>query len=153
MPFESEKAFEEHIRELIGEYIIHDELLLFHSKKAVDILICRNGINPALFFLEVKYHKKNHGRLSIGHGKGGGFQPEILSKQPKYFEMNMRWVLGIEDMEGYFFMSNKELIERRYISNESIGEKYNNIRVELFKKELPLDEDRFIKELKKWVSQ
>lgn len=151
MPFENEKAFEEHIRKLIKENILplNKDLVLFDNKKAVDILICKNGKKPALFFLEIKYHKRSHGRLSTGHGKGGGFQPEIISKLPIYFEHNMRWILGVEDIEGYFFLRNSQI--KGYVSGGSVGKKFNNFKVKLFNDELCLKEKKLIFELKEWL--
>src|SRR5258706_1931722 len=138
MLFESEKSFETYIRELIKNYILpkDKDLELFNNKKAVDVLLCRNGEKPALFFLEIKYHKRTHGRLSTGHGNGVGFQPEILSKLPSYFETNMRWILGVEDIEGYYFLKNSDLL--KYIAGGKIGAKYNNIQTKLFEEESPL---------------
>jgi hypothetical protein len=151
MLFESEKIFEEYIRTLITKHILpkDKELIMFQNKKAVDVLLCRNGKKPALYFIEIKYHKRSHGRLSTGHGKGGGFQPEILSRLPVYFEKNMRWVLGVEDMEGYFLLQNSQLI--KHIAGGAIGKKYNNIQMKLFKEELSLSEKQFITALKDWL--
>lgn len=151
MPFESEKLFEEHIRNLITKHILpkDKELIMFQNKKAVDVLLCRNGKKPALYFIEIKYHKRSHGRLSTGHSKGGGFQPEILSRLPVYFEKNMRWVLGVEDMEGYFLLQNSQLV--KHIAGGVIGKKYNNIQMKLFKDEISLNEKQFITALKDWL--
>ena len=151
MHFESEKLFEEHIRNLIGKHILpkNKELIMFQNKKAVDVLLCRNGKKPALYFIEIKYHKRSHGRLSTGHSKGGGFQPEILSRLPLYFEKNMRWVLGVADMEGYFLLQNSQLV--KHIAGGVIGKKYNNIQMKLFKEELSLSELQFIAALKDWL--
>lgn len=151
MPFENEKIFEEHIRNLISKHILpkDKELIMFQNKKAVDVLLCRNGKKPALYFIEIKYHKRSHGRLSTGHSKGGGSQPEILSRLPLYFEKNMRWVLGVEDMEGYFLLQNSQLV--KHIAGGVIGKKYNNIQMKLFKEELSLNEKQFITALKDWL--
>ena len=151
MPFENEKLFEEHIRNLITKYILpkDKELIMFQNKKAVDVLLCRNGKKPALYFIEIKYHKRSHGRLSTGHSKGGGFQPEILSRLPLYFEKNMRWVLGVEDIDGYFLLQNSQLVN--HIAGGVIGKKYNNIQMKLFKEELSLNEEQFIAALKDWL--
>lgn len=151
MPFENEKLFEEHIRQLISKHILpkDKELIMFQNKKAVDVLLCRNGKKPALYFIEIKYHKRSHGRLSTGHSKGGGFQPEILSRLPVYFEKNMRWVLGVEDMDGYFLLQNSQLV--KHIAGGVIGKKYNNIQMKLFKEELSLNEKQFITALKDWL--
>lgn len=151
MPYENEKLFEEHIRNLISIHILpkDKELIMFQNKKAVDVLLCRNGKKPALYFIEIKYHKRSHGRLSTGHSKGGGFQPEILSRLPVYFEKNMRWVLGVEDMDGYFLLQNSQLVN--HIAGGVIGKKYNNIQMKLFKEELSLSEVQFIAALKDWL--
>ena len=111
MPFENEKVFEKHIRQLISKHILpkDKERIMFQNKKAVDVLLCRNGKKPALYFIEIKYHKRSHGRLSTGHSKGGGFQPEILSRLPIYFEKNMHWVLGVEHMDGSFLLQIRSL--------------------------------------------
>ena len=91
MVFESEIHFERYIRTLIEEHICKYDpsIELLKSKKAVDILICKNRPTPELFFIEVKHFIKNHGRLGFGSRKGGGFQPEILSRRPEYFEKNL----------------------------------------------------------------
>lgn len=100
----SETEYENLIRQLLIEDVLtgNDDFVLFTSKKAVDILICRNGPSPKAHFIEVKYHKNNHGRLGFGHGKGGGFQPEILLRRPHFFESNLRWILGSEDSDAFF---------------------------------------------------
>ena len=151
MPFESEKAFELHIRSLIRKYILSKdkELVLFENKKTVDVLLCRNGKKPALYFLEIKYHKRNHRRLSTGHGKGGGFQPEMLSKLPTYFEKNMRWVLGKDEIEGFWCLTNQQIASN--LSGNSIGQKFNNIRTRIFSELAPLTERQFIKTLEQWL--
>jgi len=151
MPFLSEKEFETHIRHLITKYILplDENLVLIRNKKAVDVLICRNGKRPALYFIEIKYHRNNHGRLGTGHGKGGGIQPEILQLQPDYFKRQMRWVLGTEDKESYWLLTNQEIMQ--YIAKGTIGEKYNNIQKKLFREKEPYTEKQFIKALKEWL--
>jgi hypothetical protein len=106
-----ETEFENHIRQnILSEVLVNkEEFKLFNLKKAVDVLIAKNGINPKLFFIEIKYHKKNHGRLGFGQGKGAGFQPEVLKDKTTYFEENMRWILGHEDSEEYWFVDNNTI--------------------------------------------
>ena len=91
----NETKFENHIRQDILTEIITDKeaFKLFNFKKAVDVLIAKNGKDPKLFFIEIKYHKKSHGRLGFGQGKGAGFQPEVLKDKTTYFENNMRCIL------------------------------------------------------------
>lgn len=151
MPFESEKAFETYIREILKKHILPKDknLVLFQNKKTVDVFLCRNGKKPALYFLEIKYHKKKHGRLPTGHGKGGGFQPEMLSKLPTYFEKNMRWVLGKDEKEGFWFLTNQQIANN--LSGNSIGKKFNNIQKKIFNDQQPMTEPQFIKALKEWL--
>lgn len=151
MPYKSEREFEAHIREIITKKILPLDkgLVMIQNKKAVDILICRNGKKPALYFIEIKYHKTNHGRLGTGHGKGGGIQPEILKLQPDYFKKQMRWILGAESHEGYWMLNNQELTT--FIAGSAIGEKYNNIQTRLFREKQAFTERQFIKSLKDWL--
>jgi len=128
----SETEYEQLIRQLLTEDVLrgNNDLVLFTSKKAVDILICRNGAIPKAHFIEVKYHKNNHGRLGFGQGKGGGFQPEILLKRPHFFENNLRWILGSEDSEAFFFFDNASLIP--FLQGGQVGNKFNGIQKRLF---------------------
>lgn len=148
---ESEIQFENYIRIEILEDIVFDNptLKLFNFKKAVDILIARNGEIPKLFFVEIKYHKMKHGRLGFGHAKGGGFQPEVLKTKTDYFEKNMKWILGTEDSESYWFVDNETL--RNYISGSEIGQKFNNIQKKIFKDIEPKSKEQLIIDLKNWL--
>lgn len=147
----NEAQFENHIRKIIDDKIIlhNSHLTLLKNKKAVDMIICKDDTEPTLFFLEIKYHKNNHGRLGIGQGKGKGFQPEILLKRPKFFENNLRWIIGSENNEHFYFLDNKELM--LYIKDGIIEEKYNNIQKKIFKTALIHNEVELIEKLKKWM--
>ena len=101
------------------------------------------------YFIEVKYHKKNHGRLGFGGSGGSGFQPEILTRKPLYFEKNLRWVLGHENVNGYLFLDNDAI--REFVSGEVISNKFNNIQLKIFKSQNVLNEIEFIQELKYWL--
>jgi hypothetical protein len=151
MVFQNERELELYIRKLITKKILplDEDLIMIQNKKAVDILICRNGKKPALYFIEIKYHKTNHGRLGTGHGKGGGIQPEILKLQPVYFKKQMRWILGSEVHNGFWMLDNKELV--RYIAGKEIGEKYNNIQKKLFTEVESCNEKQLIQLLKDWM--
>lgn len=147
----NETAFENHIRKDILSDIISENqsYKLFIFKKAVDVLIAKNGTNPELFFLEIKYHKKSHGRLGFGHGKGGGFQPELLKDRTDYFEKNLRWIIGNEDSENYWFVDNSTL--RNYLNGDSVGEKYNGIKLKLFNDVDSISKYELIHKLKQWL--
>jgi hypothetical protein len=152
-PFKNEKDLETYMRKLIKERITahNPRIYALENKKAVDILICRDGDSPAIFFLEVKYYNKNHGRLGFGGSSGRGFQPEILNKKPFYFEKQMRWVLGSNSLAGSVIIAESKTI-RDYIVGKSIGTKFNNIRPDVFKKEKVLNEDQLAKALTEWLN-
>lgn len=149
---ENETQFENYIRSEILEKIIakNPNLKLFNFKKAVDILIAKNGENPELFFIEIKYHKLRHGRLGIGHQNGGGFQPEVIKFKVDYFEKNMFWILGNEESEDFWLVKNESI--RNYISGFTIGEKFNNIQKRLFREEQSLTEAELFRKLELWFS-
>jgi len=148
----SEAEFENHVRRLIQQYIIRGQkdLILFDSKKAVDIMICRNNNRVNTFFIEIKYHKIKHGRLGFGQGSGAGFQPEILLKRPHFFENNLRWIIGSEDKEVYYLFNNSQLIT--YIQGGSVGTKFNGIQKRLFKEKSGINRIQLIEELKNWLN-
>lgn len=149
----SETEFENKIRQLIQTQILPeiDNLILLQSKKAVDIILCKNGESPKLFFIEVKYHKKIHGRLGFGSMSGIGFQPEILTLMPSYFSKNMLWILGEESSESYWLLNNEEI--RNYVSGGVISKKYNNIQNKIFREIEGIDQESAVKALKSFLSQ
>ncbi|MBL4588646.1 MAG: hypothetical protein JKY11_01015 [Alphaproteobacteria bacterium] len=154
MEFKNEGAFEVYLRSLIQTRICdkYPELMLFENKKAVDILICRNGEKPELFFIEVKYYKKSHGRLGFGSASGVGFQPEIVSKSPDYFESNLRWIIAGEGYsnKGALFVPSK--IIRRYLSGGTVDKKHNNIQKKILEEIEGLDEDSLVQEIESWLT-
>jgi hypothetical protein len=151
--YESEGKFEAYIRQLIQEHVtkLDRRIYTLRNKKAVDIIICKDTPQPQLFFIEIKYHKSNHGRLGFGSGKGGGFQPEIVSQKPAYFETNLRWALASEvhQPEKVLFLSSEVL--RQYLSGGKVGEKFNNIQAKVFREQPWLSEQQFIRELRLWL--
>jgi len=152
MKFKNETEFENYIRQLIADRITakHAHVYALDNKKAVDILICRDApLRPALYFLEVKYHKKSHGRLGFGSRGGGGFQPEIVSRKPEYFETNLRWVIGSEEQNDFLFVSSD--VVRQFISGGEVGDKFNNIQTRIFTEASGCGEEQFVEELTNWV--
>lgn len=147
----NETAFENHIRKDILTDLLYENknYKLFKFKKAVDVLIAKNGLNPKLYFIEIKYHKKSHGRLGFGHSKGGGFQPEVLKFNTDYFENNLLWILGNEDSEDYWLVNNATL--RNYLNGDKVGEKYNGIKLRIFKDLEPVSKETLINLLKEWL--
>ncbi len=153
MKFTNEKKFEEHVRRIIAENITakYNDIYALDNKKAGDILICRDKPKPALFFLEVKYHKSSHGRLGFGGSSGIGFQPEILSKKPIYFESNLRWVIASEEHTetGIIFVPSEVI--RKYVSGGTVGNKFNNIQAKIFHEVSGYGEQEFVAELSEWL--
>jgi len=80
MKFLDESEMEGYIYSLIKNKILpyRRDLIMFENKKVADVVICKNGKNPKIFFLELKHHKPAHGRLAFGSRAGKGFQPEIV---------------------------------------------------------------------------
>jgi len=154
MQIQTEADLEKHIRRLIKYHITkkNKDIYALKNKKAVDIIICRNGSKPALFFIEVKYYRKAHYRLGFGSRKGGGFQPEIVHEEPKYFEKNLRWIMASEEhpKRGILFLDSKTI--RKYISGGAVAEKYNNIQKCIFNEVAGFKKEQLVVELKKWLS-
>jgi hypothetical protein len=150
--FESEASFEQYVRSLIAR--INEKNLSVHaleSKKAVDIVICRDLPSPAAFFLEIKYYQRSKGRCGVGDGQGRGFQPELLDKKPGFFEKNLRWVLGSDCHEGngLWFVTSDTI--RKYIAGGNLGKKHNNIQEALFREMPSVSEDQFVTILEEWL--
>ncbi|GBG15690.1 NADH dehydrogenase [Novimethylophilus kurashikiensis] len=153
LAYGSESEFEAYLRALINEQItkVAPSTYALKNKKAVDILICKDTPIPALFFIEVKYHQTKHGRLAFGSGKGSGFQPEIISAMPRYFESNLRWVLASEEYEpGKVLFLSSEVI-RKYLAGGKVAEKFNNFQKRIFWEERWLDEADLVEQLRHWL--
>lgn len=153
MNYEDEREFEASIRKQIKNKITkpHPGIYALENKKAVDIILCKDTPKPSLYFLEVKFHKQNHGRLGFGHSKGGGFQPELLKLRPTFFERNLRWVLASEiHQPGRIWFVDSETI-RAFVAGGEVGPKFNNIQTKLFKEHPSLSRDEFVQELLHWV--
>jgi hypothetical protein len=153
MVFANEVSFEKHIREIIALNITakNPEVYALNYKTVGDIVICRDGIVPALYFLEIKYYQMSKGRLGFGNRAGEGIQPEILVRKPAYFESNLRWLIGSDThgLDSYWLVKSNEL--RNYIAGGNIERKQNNIQEAIFRQTASLDQDGLIGELEKWL--
>lgn len=147
----SELEFENHLRDdIIAPLLIsHEDFELYDFKKAVDILIAKNGDNPSLYFLEVKYDKPNHGRLGFGQANGAGFQPEVLTKRSTFFEENLRWILGSEESEEYWFVDNETICQ--YLQGGEVGDKHNGIQKRFFHEVNSIHIDDLIILISNWL--
>lgn len=148
---DNEAHFEAHLRELIRSRIIdkHADLVLFEHKDVVDMLICRNGPDPAMFYIEIKYQKESSGRWSLGGQNGSGYQPEILRLRPEYLERNLRWILGSELYEDYYLVDNNTLMD--YLQGDEIADKYNGIKKEILRSVNGISFDTLISQLEGWL--
>lgn len=146
-----ESDFEKHIREIISKDVVTQvkNLNLLQNKKAVDIIITRDDDKPTIFFIEIKYHVEKHGRLGIGHKKGGGFQPEILKLNSKFFNTNLKWIIGAENNEGYYLLNNSDI--KKHLSGGEVADKFNNIQKKIFNEIEPINKDRLVNELINWM--
>jgi hypothetical protein len=153
LTYRNESEFEAYLRALIGDHITKaaPSIYALKNKKAVDILICKDAPRPELFFIEVKYHQTNHGRLGFGSGKGGGFQPEIVSTKPVYFESNLRWVLASEEHEPDKVLFLTSAVVRKYLAGGKVAEKFNNFQKKIFREEPWLNESEFVEQLCQWL--
>ncbi len=128
--------------------------IVLENKNVNDIIICReDGFQPLVLFLEVKLYKESHGRIGVGTGYGGGFQPEILLKRPGYFDGFLRWVLCNEKDE-FLFLDNETIIN--HVAGGKIEkEKQNNISPNIFSKEKLnlINKDGIISTIKEWAEE
>ena len=156
MQFSSESELENHLRKLISEAIcnIDQNILMLESKTLSDIIICRNGQDPCIKFIEIKHLKENMGRLGVGGKNGIGFQPEVLKRQPTYFETNLIWILFSEKHEfnsEYLIETTKDL-NKMYAQGGRIGNKYNGIKQSIFGERKKYTETELVEYLKCWVN-
>jgi len=152
--FKNESEFETHIYGLVEfalESISQIDFVLLENKRVADIVICRETKQPAIFFLEAKYHMHKNGRIGICSSQGAGFQPEILSKRPKYFDSKFMWVLSGDFTDKIYLLNNEKAAS--YVSGGSIGSKHNNFKRSLFDKEKSLSEQEFVTEIISWLSK
>jgi hypothetical protein len=151
--FNSEAEFEIHIRKIILEKIsnINSQIVLLQNKDVVDIIVCKNSNPPHLFFIEAKFHSFKNGRIGFGNGKGGGFQPEILLKRPKYFDENMKWIFAKENDDKFYIGGNSEV--SNYFCGGKIEIKFNNFQKKIFKHLTSFNEEELIEYLINWFNK
>jgi len=111
---------------------------VLESKNVNDILICEESeAVPVLVLIEVKWYKSSHGRIGIGDGEGKGFQPEILSKRPVYFDRYLRWVISNES--GKCVFANNEVVSKYLMGGKITEGQQNNINPNILDKEEAID--------------
>ena len=151
--FDNEWEFEQRLREIIASRVeaVDKRVRVLRHRTVGDIVIVRDGHAPAVFFLEVKYHRASSGRLGFGDGSGGGIQPEILDTRPAYLERHLRWALGSGAHDGKFWLVGSDVLSG-FVAGEGIGRKQNNIRLGLFRDCPALDEAGMADGLHRWLT-
>ena len=151
--FANEADFERFIRNVVASEVTTNwpEIYCLNNKKAVDILVCDDRVEPRLSFIEVKYHRAKHGRLGFGSAGGGGFQPEILTRLPKYFSQRLMWVLACETHhpDKVVVLSCEQLLP--FISGGAIGSKFNNFQQRLWREANWLTHEEFSRCIVSWL--
>ena len=156
MWFADEKSFEQHVASLLRSKLSGTNFVVLDSKKVADVVICSDDTEPVAFFLEFKILTPTKNRLGFGDRIGDGFQPEILAKRPKFFERYLRWVLcrcllPQDEDRQFVFATNAKISE--YIMGGTIGDKHNNIRPSIFKREPLLTESELVNSILSWLHE
>lgn len=145
--------YESKVRTILKEKIVSEypEIQVLESKVVADIIICRNGGNPKLFFLEIKHLSYKNNRIGFGSPNKVTFQPEILLTRPEYLEENMRWVFFNENDPSYYVLSNEDCC--KYVAGKNIDIKKNNNFTyrAIFRETPPLTEYEFTQWLINWL--
>jgi hypothetical protein len=149
----TEIQIENHIRQIIKDKIIanNPQFEMLDNKDVFDILICDNGSPSKIFFIEVKHYSAKNNRMGFGDNNGNGYQPEILTKRPKYFEERLLWVFQRENDPNYYVLKNTDC--QNYISGGSIGVKQNNFQTNLFNNIASLTEGAFLQYIENWLKR
>lgn len=61
----------------------------------------------------------------------------------------MRWILVNEDSENYWFVDNST--PRNYLNGDSVGEKYNGIKLKFFNDVTSIKKSEIIEKVKEWL--
>ncbi len=134
MDFANEKEMHPYLVSNLFRPVIEEksELSLL-EQKITDVIVCKNGENPRLFFFELKCSSMKNNRIGVGGSRGRGFQVEILAKRPDYFETHLRWILAnptLKTEREFLFLRNQDVSD--YLSSGGLGIKQNNIQPRIF---------------------
>jgi len=151
MAFCSEEEMRTHLIARLKE-LDPDSLIVMDSQNVGDIVICRGGEAPEIFFLELKLYQPRNRRINLGDSSGRGFQPEVVQKRPYYLEDHLRWILcdGRQDEPSYVLTDTATI--RRYLAGGGIGAKHNNIQVGILRELPTLSEDALMKKLRDFLT-
>jgi len=143
---------EEELRSWVVEGLrprLRDRALILSSKNVNDIVICiERSAGPRALFVEVKYATIQKGRIGIGDGRGAGFQPEILVKQPSYFEAYTRWLVAAET--GKAVLVDNAVVRSHAMGKQIVEGKQNNLKPSVFD-ESPFEIKDSVERIAQWV--
>ena len=130
MTFRDEEHFRSWLQEELARALPSPKYVVLESKNVTDVVVCKeSSAGPIAFFIEVKYYQERSGRINLGTPGAKGFQPEILMKQPKYFEKYTRWLIASKEGKAVF-VDNATV--RRHASGGKIDTtKQNNIQISI----------------------
>lgn len=148
MKFRNEKEFETHIRELLMSEVatLDSGLTILDNKGVADILICREGFQPRIFFIELKYAKD---MIEASEG----IQSEILLRNPSYMDNHFMWLIGSQEHPGCYWLLDCHDIQK-FVSKNINMRKPNNISRRLLSdagRRYRFDEPELIEELCEWL--
>ena len=143
--FTDEMDFERHIRDVLKSKVeMHaPEIRVLENKGIADIIVCREGDRPAIFFIELKYAKD-----MIGVSEG--IQSEVLDTRPTYIDSHMMWLIGSNMHGGQYWLLDSAGL-REYITNEIDIKKENNISRYIFRRLPAIDEPELVRRLQNWM--
>lgn len=151
MHFSREDEFRDWVQQELAHQLAHEQHLVLKSKNVNDIIVCiQRDTHPIALFVEVKYFTASKGRLGLGDGTGSGFQPEILTRRPVYFERYARWLIGSEE-DIAVLISNDQLRSHAVGDIFKTG-KQNNIQPSVLGADNhPFPLEQSASEVAKWV--
>ena len=125
--FLKEDEFRDWVQKELELRLAPTQYVVLKSKNVNDIIVCvQRADNAIALFVEVKYLTASKGRLGLGDGNGRGFQPEILTRRPTYFERNVRWLIGSE--HGLAVLVSSDQLRRHAVGSVFKEGKQNNIQ-------------------------
>ena len=149
--FLKEDEFRDWVQKELELRLAVTHYVVLKSKNVNDIVVCIQREDESIaLFVEVKYFTASKGRLGLGDGDGKGFQPEILTRRPTYFEKHVRWLIGSE--QGRAVLVSSDQLRRHAVGGVFKEGKQNNIQPSVLGPEnqpFPMEESPA--EVAKWV--
>ena len=149
--FLKENEFRDWVQKELELRLAATHYVVLKSKNVNDIIVCvQRGDDSIALFVEVKYFTASKGRLGLGDGDGMGFQPEILTRTPTYFEKHLRWLIGSE--QGLAVLVSSDQLRRHAAGGVFKEGKQDNIQTSVLGPENePFPMEQSPMEVAKWV--